>query len=479
LENTGTEEKNKKLKRGLSNRHIQLIALGGAIGTGLFLGIGPAAVMAGPSVILGYAIAGFIAFMIMRQLGEMVVEEPVSGSFSYFAYKYWGSFAGFASGWNYWLLYILVSMAELTAIGTYVQFWWPEIPLWVSSLFFFVVINLINLANVKIYGEAEFWFSIIKVIAIIAMIIFGSYLLISGTGGEKATVANLWNDDGFFPKGLFSTDGTGGYQGLLASLAFIMFSFGGLELIGITAAEAENPEKTIPKATNQVIYRILIFYVGALIVLFSLSPWREITTESSPFVTVFDTLKSFQFSLFGHTFYFTGIVANVLSVVVLTAALSVYNSSVYSNSRMLYGLAVQGNAPGFLSRLNANHVPVMAILVSAFFAVICVVINKIIPDEALKYLMSLVVSSLIINWTIISLTHFFFKKAKRKEGVTRTKFPSFWYPVGNYVCLVFLIGILPIMWLTGMELSVELIPVWVVVLFICYHLIKYKKPNSR
>lgn len=467
--------KEQELKRGLSNRHIQLIALGGAIGTGLFLGIGPAAVMAGPAVILGYAIAGVIAFLIMRQLGEMVVEEPVSGSFSHFAYKYWGGFPGYASGWNYWILYILVSMAELTAIGTYVQFWWPHIPLWVSSLFFFVVINLLNLSNVKIYGEAEFWFSIIKVIAIIAMILFGSYLLVSGTAGEGVSISNLWNDGGFFPKGLFSADGSGNYTGLLAALAIIMFSFGGLELIGITAAEAEHPEKTIPKATNQVIYRILIFYVGALIILFSLSPWRSITEGSSPFVAVFSTLKGFEFTLLGHTFFATDLIAHVLNIVVLTAALSVYNSSVYSNSRMLYGLAVQGNAPRFLRKLNRHHVPVMAIGVSAFFAAICVVINKVIPENALEYLMSLVVSALIINWSMISLTHLFFRKAMKQADKTKTKFPALWYPFGNYLCLAFLIGILIIMWITGMELSVKLIPFWLILLYISYKVIQRKR----
>ncbi|MDD4514194.1 amino acid permease [Massilibacteroides sp.] len=467
--------KEKGLKRGLSNRHIQLIALGGAIGTGLFLGIGPAAVMAGPAVILGYAIAGIIAFLIMRQLGEMVVEEPVSGSFSHFAYKYWGSFAGFASGWNYWILYILVSMAELTAIGTYVQFWWPHIPLWVSSLFFFVVINLINLSNVRIYGEAEFWFSIIKVVAIVAMILFGTYLLVSGSAGEGVSIANLWNDGGFFPKGLLAADGEGGYEGLLAALAIIMFSFGGLELIGITAAEAESPEKTIPKATNQVIYRILIFYVGALIILFSLSPWRTITEGSSPFVAVFSTLKGFEFTLFGHTFFATDIIANVLNIVVLTAALSVYNSSVYSNSRMLYGLAVQRNAPRFLRKLNKHHVPVMAIGVSAVFAAICVIINKVIPEDALEYLMSLVVSALIINWIMISLTHLFFRKAKKQEGTEKTKFPSLWHPVGNYICLLFLSGILVIMWINGMSVSVKLIPIWLLLLYISYKVIQRKR----
>ncbi|PSL48040.1 aromatic amino acid:proton symporter (AAT family) [Chitinophaga niastensis] len=477
MKSTNEKTEEQGLKRGLQNRHIQLIALGGAIGTGLFLGIGPAAVLAGPSVILGYALAGIIAFFIMRQLGEMVVEEPVSGSFSHFAYKYWGTFAGFASGWNYWVLYILVSMSELTAIGIYVHFWWPEIPLWSSSLFFFIAINILNLGSVKVYGEAEFWFSIIKVVAIIAMIGFGTYLLISGTGGTQASIQNLWSDGGFFPKGLLDTDGKGGFQGLLAAIALIMFSFGGLELIGITAAEADQPEKTIPKATNQVIYRILIFYVGALVILFSLSPWKSITTNSSPFVMVFENLKGFQFSLGGKIIYFTSLIANVLNLIVLTAALSVYNSCVYSNSRMLFGLAEQGNAPAFLSGLNKNHVPVKAILVSGLFVAICIVVNKLMPEKALEVLMSLVVSSLMINWLMISVVHLKFKKNKKEEQI-KTKFPSIIYPLSNYICLVFLVSILILMWITGMKLSVALIPGWIVFLYLCYLLVKRKKQQK-
>ncbi|WCM41634.1 amino acid permease [Flavobacterium sp. CBA20B-1] len=464
------------LKRGLSNRHIQLIALGGAIGTGLFLGIGPAAVLAGPSVILGYAFAGIIAFFIMRQLGEMVVEEPVSGSFSHFAYKYWGSFAGYSSGWNYWILYILVSMAELTAIGKYVQFWWPDIPLWVSSLFFFVTITALNLGSVKMFGEAEFWFSIIKVVAILAMIAFGTYLLISGTGGEQASISNLTNNGGFFPKGWLEKT-SDGYQGLLSVMAIIMFSFGGLELIGITAAEAANPEKNIPKATNQVIYRILIFYVGALIILFSLSPWATITTETSPFVTVFDNLKGLHFNLFGTDISGTNLIANVLNLIVLTAALSVYNSSVYSNSRMLYGLAEQGNAPKFVMHLNKSSVPTRAIIVSSCFAGLCIIINKLMPDEAFKILMSLVVSCLIINWIMISFTHLKFRKFK-DSVLIKTKFPSFLYPVSNYICMAFLLGILVIMSMTGMHVSVILIPVWLLILFITFQLVQKNKNQS-
>lgn len=464
----------RKLKRGLSNRHIQLIALGGAIGTGLFLGIGKAAILAGPSVILGYAIAGIIAFFIMRQLGEMVVEEPVSGSFSFFANKYWGTFAGYASGWNYWVLYILVSMAELTAIGVYVQFWWPEIPLWVSSLFFFVVINAINLASVKVYGETEFWFSIIKVVAIIAMILFGAYLLISGTGGERATIENLYNDGGFLSKGWLTLAEDGSYQGLLAALVIIMFSFGGLELVGITAAEAENPEKNIPKATNQVLIRILIFYVGALFILFSLMPWRDITADTSPFVEVFNTLNSYQFTLFGKTLYVTRVIANALNVIVLTAALSVYNSCVYSNSRMLYGLAEQGNAPRFLKKLNKNHAPIAALLVSASLVFVCVIINWVVPEQALEILMSLVVSSLIINWIMISWTHLHFRKRKKREQ-RRTSFPSLFYPLSNYICLLFLLGVLVMMWFTGLKISVELIPLWLLLLWISYRLVQARR----
>ncbi|CAI2457919.1 TPA: amino acid permease [Serratia liquefaciens] len=435
-----------QLKRGLKNRHIQLIALGGAIGTGLFLGIAQTIKMAGPSVILGYAIGGFIAFLIMRQLGEMVVEEPVAGSFSHFAYKYWGNFAGFASGWNYWVLYVLVAMAELTAVGIYVQYWWPEIPTWVSAAVFFLAINAINLANVKVYGEMEFWFAIIKVVAIIGMIVFGAYLLLSGLGGPEATVTNLWAQGGFFPNGI---------MGLVMAMAVIMFSFGGLELVGITAAEADNPQKSIPKATNQVIYRILLFYIGSLTILLSLYPWGKVVEGGSPFVLIFHALNS-------------NLVATVLNIVVLTAALSVYNSCVYCNSRMLYGLAKQGNGPKSLLKVDGRGVPVIAIAVSATATAFCVLINYLIPGRAFELLMALVVSALVINWAMISLAHLKFRAAKNREGV-EPKFKAFWYPFSNYLCLVFMAGILVIMYLTpGIQISVLLIPVWVAILAIGY-----------
>src|SRR5476651_1769336 len=445
------------LKRGLKNRHIQLISLGGAIGTGLFLGSAGVLKSAGPSMILGYAICGFIAFMIMRQLGEMIVEEPVAGSFSHFAHKYWGGFAGFLSGWNCWVLYILVGMSELTAVGKYVHYWWPEIPTWVSAAAFFVLINAINLANVKVFGEAEFWFAIIKVVAILGMIALGSYLLVSGHGGPQASVSNLWEHGGFFPNGV---------SGLVMAMAIIMFSFGGLEMLGFTAAEADQPRTVIPKAINQVIYRILIFYIGALVVLLSLTPWDSLLTtlnasgdsySGSPFVQVFSMLGS-------------NTAAHILNFVVLTAALSVYNSGTYCNSRMLFGLAEQGDAPKALMKLNKQGVPVLAIGVSALITLLCVIVNYVAPHEALELLMALAVASLIINWIVISITHLKFRKAMTQQGVV-PGFKAFWTPFSNYLCLAFVAVILGVMlMIPGIRISVYLMPVWVLVILAVYRL---------
>ena len=434
------------LKKGLSNRHIQLIALGGSIGTGLFLGIAQTIKLAGPSVILGYAIAGLIAFLMMRQLGEMIVEDPVSGSFSHFAYKYCSKFAGFMSGWNYWVLNILVCMAELSAIGLYIHYWWPEIPTWVSALGFFIFINVINLLHVKLFGEMEFWLAIIKVLAIIAMIAFGSYLLASGSGGSQSNIQNLWQLGGFFPNGI---------MGLVMAMAMIMFAFGGIELVGIAAAETDNPQKTLPKAINQIVYRVLLFYILSLVIILSLYPWNQMAQGGSPFVLIFDSLGSQT-------------VATILNFVVLTAAISVYNSTNYCTSRMLLGLAQQGNAPKFLSKINPRGVPVNAVMVSAFFTLLCVLINYLFPEKAFNLLMMLVVAAIVINWVVISYTHLKFKKQMIKMNAA-TQFPSILYPFTNYLCIVFMGGILVIMSQTpDMRIAVLMIPVWISALSIAY-----------
>ncbi len=441
-----SQQHGEQLKRGLKNRHIQLIALGGAIGTGLFLGSASVIQSAGPGIILGYAIAGFIAFLIMRQLGEMVVEEPVAGSFSHFAYKYWGGFAGFASGWNYWVLYVLVAMAELTAVGKYIQFWYPEIPTWASAAAFFVIINAINLTNVKVFGEMEFWFAIIKVIAVIAMILFGAWLLFSDTAGPQATVRNLWEPTHlFFCRAAVSCK----------KRIFFLFLWGGWGWWGTPAAKADTPKQTIPKPTNQFISPTLFFYTVPRGFLLSLLPWPRVTADTSPFVLIFHEL--------GDTF-----VANALNIVVLTAALSVYNSCVYCNSRMLFGLAQQGNAPKALLNVDKRGVPVSSILVSAVVTALCVLINYLAPESAFGLLMALVVSALVINWAMISLAHMMFRRAKQQQGV-KTRFPALFYPFGNVLCLLFMAAVLIIMLMTpGMAISVWLIPVWLLILGVGY-----------
>lgn len=446
-----------QLKRGLKNRHIQLIAMGGAVGTGLFLGSAQVIQSAGPSIILGYAIVGLIAFLIMRQMGEMIVEEPVAGSFSYFSQKYWGRFPGFLSGWNYWVVYIFVAMTELTAIAKYIHYWWPHIPAWVSTLFFFIVVTGFNLGNVKFYGESEFWLAIIKVTAVISMIVFGLYLLLTAGADSTASFNNLWQHGGFFPHG---------FSGLFYMLAFLMFAFGGIELIGMTAAEAENPEKSIPKAINQVIFRILIFYIASLAIIMSLIPWNQLDLgglDKSPFVMIFSQL---------------GIewAAHLLNFIILTAALSVYNSGMYANSRMLHGLAIQGNAPTMFAKVTQQGVPVPAVVFSSILIFGCVLLNYFIPEQALSHLMYMAVAALVLNWAIISFTHLKFKKIAQIEG-TQTKFPALFSPFSNYLVLTFIVMILYIMWTQGFKESVILIPIWICFMFGLFKIMTWNKSN--
>ncbi|MDR3256104.1 MAG: amino acid permease [Endomicrobium sp.] len=453
------------LKRKLQNRHIQLIALGGAVGTGLFLGAGNTVFVAGPSVILGYLIAGMIIFLIMRQLGEMNTQDPAAGSSSYFAYKYWGKFPGFLAGWNYWIEYILVGIAELTAVTAYMQYWFPGLSTWKTALFFFVVINIINLVTVKAYGEIEFWGSSVKVFVICTMILTGGYILIFDPNlVAGASIKNLWQAatigphagnllfSGFFPHGL---------MGLVMTFPIITFAFGGLELIGITAAETVDPTKTIPKAINQVVFRILIFYIGSLAILLSLYHWSNLSASDSPFVMIFDKIG------FSHT-------AWILNFVVLTAALSVYNSCIYSNSRMLYALALQENAPQIFAKTNKRGTPSPAIYLSGALTFLVVPLNYFIPNwfNVFQIIMSFVVVCILINWGIISLSHIKFKQKNNK-----TLFPSPLYPYSNYITLAFIIFILAAMTMPqiGMAKQVIALPIWILIVYAWYKISEIKK----
>ena len=444
-----------ELHRGLKNRHIQMIALGGAIGTGLFYGSATTIQLVGPAITLSYLIGGTAIFFIVRALGEMCVDQPVSGSFSYFAYKYWGEFPGFFSGWNYWFNYIVVSMAELTVVGVYINFWYPNVPQWVSALVFLVAITLINLINVKAFGEFEFWFALIKVVAIISMIILGLVMIFFGFGNQGAVgFSNLWAHGGFMPNGLW---------GLLLSLVIVMFSFGGVELIGITAGEADDPKRSIPRAINQVVWRILIFYIGALLILLILYPWNKIGTTGSPFVEIFSAI---------------GIpaAAHILNFVVITAALSVYNSGIYSNARMLHGLALQGNAPKFLTRVSGNGIPINGVLASSVVTLVAVILNFLAPGKVFLYLISIATIAGIFNWAMILVTHLKFRQAEEGRS-EKILFKMPWYPISNYLALAFLAMVVVLMaFIPDMVYSLYVGPIWIIILYIGF---KLKRPAEK
>jgi AAT family amino acid transporter len=402
------------LLRTLQNRHIQFIALGGAIGSGLFYGSASTIGLAGPSVLLGYVIGGGIMFIIMRALGEMAVDEPISGSFSAYANRYIGPFAGFSVGWTYWFSWIVVDMAELTAFGVYVSYWFPGLPTWISGLGALVVIVSINITSVRSFGEAEFWFALVKVVAILALMAAGAAILFFHLG-SGASVSNLWDYGGLFPKGV---------SGLFLALPLVMFSFGGTELIGITAGEARNPDKSIPRAINQVSVRILLFYVGAILFILMLVPWTKVGLGASPFVTAFSDV---------------GIpnAAALLNFVVITAALSAFNSGMYSTGRMLLTLAQNGQAPTVFEKISARgHVPFVGILFSGMVLLIGVVLNLLLPRDVFLYLSSIATIALIFNWTMILLTQWHFRRTKMKAGrASRLRFPLFAWPYTTYLGL--------------------------------------------
>ncbi len=308
------------LQRQLTPRHITFMALGMCIGAGLFLGSASTIQLAGPSLLFAYLFGGAMIFIIMRALGEMAAHEPIAGSFSTYAHKYLGPFAGYLTGWNYWILMMGVGIAESTAVGIYMKAWYPELPQWIWAFGSVAMIGGLNLMAVKVYGELEFWFALIKVLTVVLMILGGAAIigLGWGNGGHPMGLSNLWSHGGWFPNGV---------TGMVLALPVLVFSFGGIETIGMAAAEAAHPERTIPRAVNSVIWRILIFYVGALLVIMAIYPWNELGTQGSPFVTTFAKLGIPQ-------------AAGLINFVVITAALSSFMSILAFNTVWTWGMVL-------------------------------------------------------------------------------------------------------------------------------------------
>jgi histidine transporter len=448
------------LKRGLSARHIRFMALGSAIGTGLFYGSAEAIKLAGPAVLLAYLIGGAAVFMVMRALGEMAVHNPVSGSFSEYASIWLGPMAGFVLGWTYAFEMIIVCIADVTAFGVYMGLWFPDVPRWIWVLSIVFLIGAMNLCNVKVFGETEFWLSLLKVGAIVAMIVAGLGLLLfgvnlSGSGESVSSISNLWSYGGFMPNGI---------GGLIACFAVVMFAFGGIEIIGITAGEAKDPQLTIPKAINSVPMRILLFYVLTLFVLMSLFPWSQITDKSSPFVQIFSSL---------------GLpwAAALLNVVVISAAVSAINSDVFGAGRIMYGLARQGQAPAAFSRLSSQGVPWITVLVMAVALLIGVLLNYFIPENVFMIIASIATFATVWVWLMILLTQVAMRRKMSGEEVAHLKFPvPFWpwAPAAAIAFMLFIFGVLG--YFPDNRIALIVGAGWVVLLIAAYYL--WVKPNA-
>ena len=446
-------------QRGLGGRQIQMIAIGGAIGTGLFLGAGTAISKAGPSLILGYAIAGVVIFFIMRALGELLMYRPVSGSFAEYAREFLGPFFGFVTGWTYWALWVVTGMAETTAGAIYIKYWWPNIPQWTSALLFLAVLYLANLISVKMFGEIEFWFSMIKVTAILGMIVIGIGVLTLGfsDAGNTASVSHLWSDGGVFPHGIGDS---------LMTLQIVMFAYIAVELVGVTAGESDNPKVTLPKAINTLPFRIIFFYVGALLVILSVVSWTEFEPGVSPFVAAFAKI---------------GIPAGagIVNFVVLTAALSSCNSGMYSTGRMLRDLALNGQGPETFGKLNKRQTPAIGITVSVLLMMIGVWVNYVDPDHAFVYITSFATVAGLWTWCMILISQIRYRAKVKKGLLPASDFRLPGAPYTAWFSLLFIAGVLVLAAIDkDSRNAIYGAPVWAAIMGVGYLVLKRRNPQA-
>jgi len=406
-----------ELARNLKNRHVQLIAIGGTIGTGLFLGSGKSIQQAGPAILIGYLIVGAACFLLMRALGELLLSDTNSRSFVDFVTKYLGERLGFVVGWTYWICWITIAMAEITAIGIYIRFWFPGIPQWLPGLVVLGILLALNLITVGAFGEVEFWFALIKIVAIIGLIIAGIVMLITRfkTPVGHASLQNLVAFGGFFPKGI---------SGFLLSLQMVVFSFIGIEMVGMTAAETRDPEKVLPKAINDIPLRIILFYVGALFIIMAIYPWQDVLPNQSPFVMVFKNVG-------------IGAAADIINFVVITAAASACNSSIFTTGRMLSSLTKDAKHPLTmrLNKLSKHQVPGNALNFSALVITFAVVLNFLIPSMVFTLVSSVATTCFLFIWASIILTHLKFRRSAAAEN---SQFRAPWFPIADYAVLALL-----------------------------------------
>jgi D-serine/D-alanine/glycine transporter len=450
-EQSGASPGTDDLQRNLSNRHIQLIAIGGAIGTGLFMGSGKTISLAGPSIVLVYAIIGIMLFFVMRAMGELLLSNLQYKSFIDFSDDLLGPWAGFFTGWTYWFCWIITGIADVIAISAYAQFWWPDLPQWAPAIACVAVLLSLNLLTVKLFGEVEFWFAMIKIVAIVALVGTGLYMVSTGfssPAGRQANIANLWNDGGLFPHGA---------MGFFAGFQIAVFAFVGIELVGTTAAEAKDPHRTLPRAINSIPVRIIIFYVCALIAIMAVTPWRDVVPSKSPFVELF-VLAGLPAA------------ASVINFVVLTSAASSANSGVFSTSRMLYGLALKGDAPRSFGQLSVSSVPSRGLLFSCVCLLGGAFLMWVVPNLVEAFTLVTTVSAILFMfvWSLILLSYISY----RKQRPALHQASHYRMPGGVFMCWVCLAFFAAVLVLLSLELDTRqaliATPAWFVLLGLAY-----------
>ncbi len=439
------------LKRSLSNRHLQLIAIGGAIGTGLFMGSGKTINLAGPSILLVYLIIGIMLFFVMRAMGELLLSNLEYKSFIDFSTDLLGPWAGFFCGWTYWFCWIITAIADVIAIAAYAQFWFPGLAPWIPAVMCVVLLLCLNLVTVKLFGEMEFWFALIKIVAICALIVTGLGMVAWGfqsPSGHVASLSNLWSDGGLFPTGI---------AGFFAGFQIAVFAFVGIEVVGTTAAETANPERNLPKAINSIPVRIMLFYVLALVAIMAVTPWREVVPGKSPFVELF---------------VLAGIpaAASLINFVVLTSATSSANSGIFSTSRMLYGLAREDHAPKSFALLSRAAVPSRGLLFSCLCLLAGAMLVYVIPNlvTAFTLITTLAAVLFMFVWSLILFAYIAYRR-KRPHLHEASKFKMPGGVAMCYACLVFFAFVLVLLTLQADTRQALLAsPVWFVLLGIGY-----------
>ena len=450
-------QEQESMVRGLQNRHVQLIAIAGTIGTGLFLGAGSSIALTGPSILLVYLITGIFMFFMMRAMGEMLYQDPEQHTFINFITRYLGKGWGYFAGWSYWISLIFIGMAEITAVGKYFQYWFPNVPSWMTQLGFLVVLSSVNLIAVRLFGEMEFWFAMIKVITILALIATAAIMLLTGfqTSHGAVSFANITQGFQFFPHGITQ---------FVLAFQMVFFAYQTIEFIGITTSETENPRKVLPKAIQELPVRVIIFYLGALLAIMLIFPWRQIPGNQSPFVSVFQ-LAGLSWA------------AALINFVVLTAAASALNSTLFSTGRNLYQLA--HNSPNKvvrslgLNRLSKTGVPARAIILSAVMIALSALIN-VIPGVSNAFVLITASSSgvYIAIYVLIMLAHLKYRKSKdfMSDGYVM---PA--YRFLNILTIAFMIFVYVVLFMQQDTIMGAIgASIWIV-LFGAYSLWKYRK----